>query len=39
MQYLTGNVDAARDAFERERTLYPESAHFLDGLLKQLGEA
>jgi hypothetical protein len=36
MQYLTGNLDAARSAFERERTLYPESAIFMDGLLKQL---
>ena len=38
MQYLTGNFNAARDAFERERSLYPESAAFMDGLLKQLGE-
>jgi len=38
MQYLTGNFDAARDAFERERSLYPESTAFMDGLLKQFGE-
>ncbi len=38
MQYLTGNVDAARDAFEQEKALYPESTAFIDGLLKQLGE-
>ena len=38
MQYLTGNIDAARGAFERERSLYPESTAFVDGLLKQLGE-
>ena len=38
MQYLTGNIDAARGAFERERSLYPESAAFVDGLLKQLGK-
>lgn len=38
MQYLTGNIDAARGAFERERSLYPESTAFMDGLLKQLGE-
>ncbi|MDH3665222.1 MAG: DUF4810 domain-containing protein [Alphaproteobacteria bacterium] len=36
MQYLTGNVGAARDALERERSLYPESTTFIDGLLKQL---
>ncbi|NJO37422.1 MAG: DUF4810 domain-containing protein [Rhizobiales bacterium] len=38
MQYLTGNVDAARDAFEREKVLYPESSAFMDRLLTQLGE-
>jgi len=38
MQYLTGNVDAARAAFERERALYPESSTFIDGLLKPLDE-
>ncbi|MGI9434716.1 MAG: DUF4810 domain-containing protein [Geminicoccaceae bacterium] len=38
MHYLTGNVGAARSAFEQERALYPESAVFVDGLLKQLGE-
>lgn len=36
MQYLTGNLDAARSAFQRERALYPESSVFMDGLLKQL---
>jgi hypothetical protein len=36
MQYLTGNVDAARDAFEREKGLYPESTAFMDRLLTQL---
>jgi hypothetical protein len=38
MQYLTGNLNAARDAFERERSLYPESATFIDGMLNRLGE-
>jgi hypothetical protein len=38
MQYLTGNVDAARNAFEREKALYPESATFMDRLLAQLGQ-
>ena len=38
MQYLTGNTNAARDAFERERALYPESATFIDGMLNRLGE-
>lgn len=38
MQYLTGNTNAARDAFERERSLYPESATFIDGMLNRLGE-
>ena len=38
MQYLTGNVDAARAAFEQERALYPESSTFIDGLLKPLDE-
>lgn len=38
MQYLTGNFDAARDAFQEEKALYPESSTFMDGLLKQLGE-
>ena len=38
MQYLTGNIDAARGAFERERALYPESAVFVDGFLQQLGQ-
>lgn len=37
MQYLTGNIDAARIEFEQERALYPESAHFIEGLTKQLG--
>ena len=36
MQYLTGNVGAARDALERERSLYPESTAFVDRLLNQL---
>ncbi len=36
MQYLTGNFGAARDALERERSLYPESTVFVDGLLSQL---
>ena len=36
MQYLTGNVGAARDALERERSLYPESTAFVDRLLTQL---
>lgn len=36
MQYLTGNLDGAREAFGRERTLYPESAAFIDRLLTQL---
>lgn len=36
MQYLTGNIGAARDALEQERSLYPESTVFVDGLLKQL---
>jgi hypothetical protein len=37
MQYLTGNVGAARAEFEQERALYPESAHFIEGLTKRLG--
>lgn len=37
MQYLAGNFDAARDAFEQEKALYPESTTFMNGLLKQLG--
>ncbi|MEZ5934381.1 MAG: DUF4810 domain-containing protein [Alphaproteobacteria bacterium] len=38
MQYLTGNFDAARDAFEREKALYPESSVFMDRLLTQLAQ-
>jgi hypothetical protein len=38
MHYLTGNLGAAHSAFEQERTLYPESAVFVNGLLEQLGE-
>lgn len=34
---VAGNADAARSHFVEEKTLYPESATFIDGLLARLG--
>lgn len=36
MYLLQGNEAAAVDEFSSERELYPESAVFIDGLLKKL---
>ncbi len=33
---VAGNTSAAREHFEREKALYPESARFVDYLLAQL---
>ena len=34
---IAGNLDAARSHFVEEKTLYPESAKFMDGLLARMG--
>jgi hypothetical protein len=36
MRFLQGNPDAAAREFEREKELFPESAVFIDGLLRRL---
>lgn len=36
MQYISGNLDAARAEFEQERASYPESAVFIDGIMRRL---
>ena len=36
MYYLQGNTDAAQQEFATERELFPESATFVDGILKRL---
>lgn len=36
MHYQQGNVDAARREFETEKALFPESAKFIDGMLKRM---
>ena len=33
---VAGNAARAREHFEREKSLYPESAHFVDYLMAQL---
>lgn len=38
MQYLSGNVDAALIEFDEERAAYPESATFINGMTRRLGE-
>lgn len=37
MYYLQGNSDAAYQEFATERELFPESATFVDGILRRLG--
>ncbi len=37
LEYLAGNADAAVRHFEAEKTLYPESTVFIDGLLRRMG--
>ena len=36
MQYISGNTDAAVIEFEQERAAYPESAVFIDGIIRRL---
>ena len=36
MYYLQGDLASARASFERERVLFPESAHFIDGMLARM---
>jgi len=36
MHYISGNIDAALIEFEEERTVYPESATFVDGITRRL---
>ncbi len=36
LQYLAGNSDAALRHFEAEKSLYPQSAVFMDGLIGRL---
>lgn len=36
MYYLEGNLGAARQEFEAEKALFPESATFIDGLLQRM---
>jgi hypothetical protein len=36
MYYLTGNIDAAHGEFVTEREKFPESAIFIDGMLRRL---
>ena len=36
MQYLSGNTDVALIEFEEERAAYPESATFIDGIIRRL---
>jgi len=38
MQYLQGNAGVAITEFEIEKTLYPESSVFIDGLIRRLGK-
>jgi len=37
LHWLQGNTDAAQEALVRERELFPESAVFVDGMLRRLG--
>ncbi|HYC00555.1 MAG TPA: DUF4810 domain-containing protein [Candidatus Limnocylindrales bacterium] len=39
LYYLEGSVDEARRQFDAERTAYPESAVFVDGLMARLAGA
>jgi hypothetical protein len=34
--YRSGDRDAARACFEREKELYPESASFIDGMIRRM---
>ena len=36
LQLATGNANAARDMWEAEKVAFPESAAYIDGLLKRL---
>ena len=38
MYYLQGSTDAAYQEFVTERELFPESATFVDGILRRLGK-
>ncbi len=35
MYAATGNADMAKQAFEQEKELFPESSHFIDGMMKR----
>jgi hypothetical protein len=37
LYWSQGDADAAREALVRERELFPESAVFVDGLLRRMG--
>lgn len=38
LEYLVGNRDAAVRHFEAEKSLYPESTVFIDGLLRRMAQ-
>lgn len=38
LYFAQGRTDEARALFEEERTVFPESAVFVDGLLKRMGD-
>lgn len=38
MYVLQGNVDSAKAEFLKEKQLYPESAEFIDGMLKRMSK-
>jgi len=36
LYFITGNPDSAKTEFETEKSLYPESAVFIDGVLRRM---
>lgn len=36
LYFVDGNANAAVEAFNREKTLYPESEHFLNGMIERM---
>lgn len=38
MHALNGNDDQAMSAFEQEKALFPESAHFIDGMIARMSK-